>query len=387
MEIAELLDLYARRREQREARLRTFLTTDQPGFLVVQHPLENLLKVFGASNSVEEIYRNNIAYVDEKLQFDWTDDLPFLEPWIGTGVYANAFGCEYHFRDDNAPHVRYRYHKIEEVRDVEYPDYRKSPIMSMVLDCIDCFRERTHDGLPIAMTDTQSPFDTATLVLDAAEFFTACYTEPETVAGFLQKITDLIVEFSEVQMRRIGPELLMQPGHLMPSFVGGPGVSISDDNLAVSSPRINRQFALPMDEQLAMHFGGLTIHSCGVWTHTMSMLHELQKITAIECAVGHGRGDHDPNTNPPGEVRKAVADNPSLVVKARFDSDLDKALAALDELASPRIAPYRPYRLRCRTCRAKLPAASPRDWSGSTRTESSYNLTCLRYSAGVQPVC
>jgi len=336
MDISKILDLYARRREQRESRLREFLTTDRSGFLVVQHPLEKLLKVFGPCNSIEEIYQNNVAYVDDKLQFDWTDDLPFLEPWIGTGVFANAFGCEYHFRDDNAPHVRYRYHKIEEVRDVEYPDYRKSPIMAMVLDCIDCFRERTHDGLPISLTDTQSSFDTATLVLDVAELFTACYSEPEIVTGFLQKITDLIVEFSEVQMQRIGPELLVRPGHLMPSFVGGPGISISDDNLAVSSPRINRLFALPMNEQLAVHFGGLAIHSCGVWTHTMSMLHEFQKITAIDCAVGYGRGDHDPNTNLPADVRKAVADS-SLIVKARFDSDLDKALAALDELASPQM--------------------------------------------------
>jgi hypothetical protein len=334
MDLSALLDLYARRREQREARLREFLMTDRPGFLVVQHPLENLLKVFGTCNSVEEVYRNNIAYVEEKLQVDGTDDLPYLEPWIGTGVYANAFGCEYHFRDDNAPHVRYRYHKIEELRDLEYPDYRKSPIMSMVLDCIDCFRERTRDGLPIALTDTQSPFDTATLVLDAAEFFTACYAEPEIVSGFLQKITELIEEFSRVQIERIGPALLVQPGHLMPSFVGGPGISISDDNLAVSSPRINRRFALPMNERLAVHFGGLVIHSCGVWTHTMSMLSELRNITAIECAVGYGRGDHDPNTNSPGDVRRAVSGS-TLIVKARFDSDLDKALAALDELASP----------------------------------------------------
>lgn len=336
MDLSERLDLYARRREQREPRLREFLTSDRPGFLVIQHPPENLLKVFGACRSVEEIYRNNIAYVDDKLQLDWTDDLPFLEPWIGTGVFANAFGCEYHFRDDNAPHVRYRYHKIEEVRDIERPDYRRSPIMSLVLDCIDCFRERTQDGLPIALTDTQSPFDTATLVLDAAEFFTSCYVEPEIVAGFLQTIADLTAEFSRVQMQRIGPALLAQPGHLMPSLVGGPGISISDDNLAVSSPRINRQFALPMDEQLAGHFGGVAIHSCGVWTHTMPMLHELQKITAIECAVGHGRGDHDPSLNLPAEVRRAVADS-SLVLKARFDSDLDKALAALDELASPKL--------------------------------------------------
>ena len=82
----ERLDLDAKRRQQRESRLREFLTTDRPSFLVVQHPLENLLKVFGPCNSLEEIYRNNIAYVDDKLQLDWTDDLPFLEPWIGTGV-------------------------------------------------------------------------------------------------------------------------------------------------------------------------------------------------------------------------------------------------------------------------------------------------------------
>ena len=101
--------------------------------------------------------------------------------------------------------------------------------------------------------------------------------EPEIVAGFLQQITDLIVELSRVQMERIGLELLAQPGHIMPSVVGGPGISVSDDNLAVSSPRINRLFALPLDEQLGEHFGGLAIHSCGVWTHTMSMLRETYR--------------------------------------------------------------------------------------------------------------
>ena len=355
MDLSERLDLYARRREQRESRLREFLMTDRPGFLVVQHPLENLLKVFGPCNSVEEIYRNNIAYVDEKLQLDWTDDLPFLEPWIGTGVYANAFGCEYHFRDDNAPHVRYRYHKIEELRDVEYPDYRKSPIMS--------HGARLHRLLPRADARRSAHCDDRHAV--AVRYGHAGVGRRRVLCGLLYGARDRgrlppkdhrpDRGVLRVQMERIGPELLAQPGHLMPSVVGGPGISISDDNLAVSSPRINRQFALPMDEQLAVHFGGLAIHSCGVWTHTMSMLRDLRKITAIECAVGHGRGDHDPNTNPPADVRRAVADS-SLIVKARFDSDLEKALAALDELASPADTPDRPYRLRSRTCRAKLPA-------------------------------
>jgi hypothetical protein len=137
-------------------------------------------------------------------------------------------------------------------------------------------------------------------------------------------------------MEHIGPELLVQPGHVMPSIVGGAGISISDDNLAVSSPQINRRFAIPLHEQLAKQFGGLAIHSCGVWTHTMSMLRELPNITGIECAIGNGRGDHDPNPNPPAEARQAVVGS-SFVVKARLGNDLDKALAAIDEFASPQV--------------------------------------------------
>ena len=175
----------------------------------------------------------------------------------------------------------------------------------------------------------------------------------------MQKITDLIVEFSRVQAERIGPELLMQPGHIMPSVVGGTGISISDDNLAVSSPRINRQFALPVDRQIADQFGGVAVHSCGVWTHTMSMLRDMPNIMAIECAVGHGRGDHDPNPNPPADVRQAIADS-SLILKVRFDTDIDKALAALEELASPKMRLYRAHRLRCRTCRAELSPRYPK---------------------------
>ena len=130
--------------------------------------------------------------------------------------------------------------------------------MSMVLDCIDCFRERTHDGLPIALTDTQSPFDTATLVLDAAEFFAACYAEPEIVAGFLQKITDLIVEFSRVQMRADRAGTAGTAGTPHAELRGrSRGFPFPTTISPSPRPKINRRFALPMDGQLAEQFGGL----------------------------------------------------------------------------------------------------------------------------------
>lgn len=86
---------------------------------------------------------NNLEYAWALLSLDWTDDLPYLEPWVGTGIYANAFGCEYLFREFEAPHVQYLCHSVEALSRIEYPDYRQSPIMRMVLDCIDALKDRT----------------------------------------------------------------------------------------------------------------------------------------------------------------------------------------------------------------------------------------------------
>ena len=337
VDVAEVIDRYDERREERGGRLLRFYTEDRPDFLILQHPAGT---VWQRCNTVEEVYESNLRYCRDALEVDHTDDLPFLEPWVGTGVYANAFGCEYVFRDGDSPHVRYRYHAIDEVADVEYPDYRKSPIMDMVLDSIDCFKERTRQRLPIALTDTQSPFDTATLVVDACELYAACYTHESVVAELLQKITDLIVEFSRVQIDRIGDALVARPGHSMPSLLGAPGFSISDDNLAVASPRVNRRFALPYDRQLADALGPLAIHSCGTWTHTMPAVRDMGGVMAIECAVGEGRdegqaaGLHDPAPNNPAEVRRSLAGSP-IITKARPGDNLEKTLAMLDDLVDP----------------------------------------------------
>ncbi len=339
VDIQQLIDRYCQRCEQRERSLRDFLNGNGADFLVVQHPPG---KIWNACNSIKQVTDNNIKYVWDCLQLDWTDDIPYLTPWFGSGVYANAFGCEYVFRDCDAPHVRPRYHRISEVSQIEYPDYRKSPIMKMVLDCIESLKERTRGKLPIVLTDTQSAFDTATLIVDACEFFAACYEDQQTVVDFMQMINKLIIEFSRVQIEQIGPDLVAMPGHQMVSVVGGPGISISDDNLAVSSPLINQKIALPSDQQLADAFGGIALHSCGVWTHTMPMLRKMSNVQVVECAIGEGQGEgqdkglHDPNPNAPADVRDALTGS-SIIVKARFGYNIDKTLAALDELADPQL--------------------------------------------------
>lgn len=327
MEISQLLDNYQRRKAERGIKMDQFFQ-GQRKYLLIQRPPSEM---WGACNSIEQIYANNIRYVEQQLALDWTDELPYLEPWIGTGIYATAFGCDYKWRDDNAPDVHYRFHKIEEVRGIEKPDYRQSAVMQMALDCIDTFLERTCGGLPICLTDTQSPFDTASLILDAAVFLEACYNEPDTVHHFMQVVTDLIIEFSQVQQARIGESRVAKPGHIMPASPTYRGISLSDDNLSFCSPAMNAKIPLFYDQQIADAFGGLALHSCGVWDTTMKRLTELRNIIMLDCAVSP---DCDPNPNQPARVKKALHGS-GIILKARIGGDLAASLRILEELVDP----------------------------------------------------
>jgi hypothetical protein len=326
MTLEELSDLYLRRRDERRRGLERFWKGEK-GWLVIQRPSYHL---WGECNSVEGVYQNNLRHLESWLSMPWSDELPHLQAWFGTGVYANAFGCEYYWREGEAPDTHVRYQHIEEVRGLARPDWRKGPVMAMVLQCIDVLKERTRGRFPIALTDTQSPCDTATLVLDTSEFFTACYTEEETVDELLGTISDLIIEFSREQARRIGAEMVSRPGHVMPSLTGLGGLTLSDDNLAVSSPRINERFSLRYDQLIAEQMGGVAIHSCGVWDHTMKLL-PGRGATAVDCSVSP-RWDPTPMT--PSQVRTALAGS-GIVVKARCGGTSEEIRQAIAALAGP----------------------------------------------------
>jgi hypothetical protein len=323
MELEGILDLYAKRREERLSKLEGFWA-GQESFLVIQRPSYHL---WGECNSVEAVVANNRRHLEAWLSMDWSDELPHMQAWFGTGVYANAFGCEYLWREGEAPDTHVRYHHIEEVRGLVKPDWRNSPVMRMVLDCLDRLRELSRGLIPIAVTDTQSPFDTATLVLDTSEFFANCYLEEETVAAFMDAIADLIVDFTREQARHIGEGLVARPGHVMPSLTTLGGVMLSDDNLAVSSPHINALLSLPCNERIARELGGVAIHSCGVWDQTMRLL-PGRGVMAVDCSVSP-RWDPTPMT--PRMVRDALAGT-GIVVKARCGGtrqEIEDAIAIL----------------------------------------------------------
>lgn len=325
-DLEALTDLWQRRLAERERGIIDFHAGRRP-WLVVQRPAYH---IYGECNTVADIVANNLRQMQSWLDCPWTDELPHLEPWIGTGVYASAFGCEYLWRTGEAPDVHARFSRIEEVRGIAKPDWRRSPVMRMVLEAIDALLEATKGRFPISATDPQSPYDTATLALDTSEFFTACYTEPETVAAFVGTITDLLIEFTRVQWDRIGEERVARPGHSITSHPSASGIALSDDNLAVASPLVNERVSLPADRRLAEAFGGLFLHSCGVWHHTMRAA-VAHGATGICCALQKAC---DPTPDDPAAVRAAL-EGTGVMVNARFGEDLEALLADLPRVAAP----------------------------------------------------
>jgi hypothetical protein len=328
MELNALTELYQKRLAERGPRILDFFS-GRRDWLVLQRPSGS---VWGECNTIRDICANNMKQMESWLSFPWTDEMPQLQPWIGVGAYASAFGCEYLWRTGEAPDARTRYNHIEDVRGITCPDWRSSPVLKMVLEAIDALKEVSGGRFPISTTDPQSPYDTATLVLDTSEFFTACYTEAETVNELLNAVTDLFIAFTEVQFDRIGEGRVSRPGHNIPSLPALQGVTLSDDNLAVASPLINERFSIPMNRRIAERFGGVFIHCCGTYDTTMRLL-PPDVVTGIDCAISTAC---DPTPNAPEAVRAAM-NGRGIIVKARFGPDLDDVLRVLPRIAGPGI--------------------------------------------------
>jgi len=272
---------------------------------------------FGSiSNTKEGSLAAQLDYLARYTELESDIAMTYLEPWHGVGLYAAAFGCEYEWSDHISPQTRAIYQTIDEVENLKYPSMNDCEIMNFILDSIRYFKEQTGGQIDITITDTQSPNDNASLILDSCEFFIATITEPERIERFMNQITDLTIEFTEKQFEVIG-DCLTRPGHIMYSSREMPGISISDDNMAVISPASYEASALPYNNRLSEHFGGISIHTCGDFKATAPLVKRTKDLIIFDCALDLAA---DPNPNKASMVRETFK-NTGTIVKTRLMHD------------------------------------------------------------------
>lgn len=245
-------------------------------------------------------------FLDRDIQFDasmkfnrfvelaqrvWSrDDFVFhLQPQMGVGVFASAFGCESKFPPDQMPWV----HALikpgdpaEKVYDIAPPDIRDG-YLGDILDFAEYFDKKANYKYPIAMTDLQGPLDTAYLIWNACDFMIAMYEHPAEVHRLMRLVTDLIIKFVKEYRSKVRE---MVPAHFpMVYLPDGQGITLSEDALAVLSPHCWEEFSLPYINELSEEFGGVLIHSCGNIGHQLEALKKVHKLRGINFGVSETR--------------------------------------------------------------------------------------------------
>ena len=165
--------------------------------------------------------------------------------------------------------------------------------------------------------------------MDACEFFMASITEAENLDPFLKMITDLMIEFTDMQIELIGKELTL-PGHIMLSSRSLKGISISDDNMAVISPASYQATSLPYNKMLSKYYGGISIHSCGNWIVNSDLLLSTENLFMVDCAIGKAA---DPTPNDAEKLKQAFLGS-DTILKVRLGHD---EIDLLEKLIDPRV--------------------------------------------------
>lgn len=225
---------------------------------------------------------------------DW---IPYLEPWHGVGVFAQAFGCQFEWSEIDAPWTRFIASDIDQLRRIEKPELNKSEMLQYVLDTTEYFDKKTRGEIAIAATDTQSPLSTMSLICDPCWMLTEAWEYPEDFHRVLGYITDLIIEFT-LEQRKLCSKTAT-PGHTMwsPDFLSG--ISLSDDLLAMIGPDFYAEFGKPYNEKIADALGGVVIHSCGKWAHNFEVAKSIRNITMVDLAISKS---FDPDPNIPDKI-------------------------------------------------------------------------------------
>jgi len=221
-----------------------------------------------------------------RQSIDLGDDfVPHIQAQQGVTVFASAFGCEVEFFDHTLPWA----HPVirpedppEKVYDLPAPAITDGQL-GTILEWGDYFVERTGGRYALALTDLQGPLDSSYLVWEPMAFMLAMYTHPKEAHHLMRLMTDLIIRFVREQRSRV-PEFM--PCHYPPLWLpDGRGISVSDDCLAVLSPTLYEEFALPYLNELSDEFGGVFVHSCGNFVHQLDNLEKVHNLRGLNFGV------------------------------------------------------------------------------------------------------
>lgn len=203
-------------------------------------------------------YRRQVA----RMEWLEDDNLPYLDVYTGTEIFAEAFGCAVHRPPGIMPAARPLIHEASEVAKLSVPTL-DAPPLARLFGIADELVRRAGRGALVRLVDIQSPMDIAALIWDKNDFFPAMVDSPEAVHELAGKVRRLLISFLDEWFARYGHQYI---AHYPDYYMEG-GITLSEDEVGAVSGAMFNEFFGPELAALSEHFGGLAMHCCANSSH------------------------------------------------------------------------------------------------------------------------
>jgi hypothetical protein len=277
---------------------------------------------------VREVFAADAADIDRSLRWQlgalnesvkYKADVPnFLEPWYGIGTLAAAFGFGYLWEPGQAPAVDGKFDTLDQLLDYQATPVDQTPIGRHTLRMVETFLDRTKGRLPMSYCDIQSPLNVAANIVDSNQFYLDFFLDPEKMKRALDRIADLLIDFTRRQQALIG-SALAKPGHGFASSRAFDGFGMSDDTVVMLSNDIYVDTVVPSFVKAGAPFGGGVFHSCGNWS---AKKEDIVRIPGLRMADGAFSLATDPDANPTDGFADAFVAT-GVVLNARIVGSVD----------------------------------------------------------------
>ena len=203
------------------------------------------------------------------------DTVPYIMPWFGTGVIPSAFGSEIKFGYKNDPAVLTKaINDIKEISKIKIPDFEGDGLMPRVLEFMDFMKDNDY-GIPVSITDTQSPLDIIGLMCGHENLYYWIADDPVAIKHLFEIVTETLILWTKKQKEILGLEIDEANGLQDIWTPKGVGIWLSEDDDMMTSPEIWKEFVMGPVEKILGEFGGGFLHFCGNSEHHINNYKKL----------------------------------------------------------------------------------------------------------------
>ncbi|MCL2499142.1 MAG: hypothetical protein FWE90_02275 [Defluviitaleaceae bacterium] len=219
------------------------------------------------------------------------DRIPALNPYTGTELFAEAFGCKVHYSGDNMPFALPMISSAAEVASLREPDIYDG-VLGKTFELGRLLRQRNGDDAVLHLPDIQSPLDIAALMWEKGDFFMAMLEEPNAINALTEMTENVLCKFLDAWFKEFGTEYI---SHYPDFFMDG-GFTVSEDEVGAFGPAQFKEFCLGALNRMSVRYGGIGMHCCAHATHqweNFKKIEGLRMLNFVQPTVVTQRAYHE----------------------------------------------------------------------------------------------